>query len=114
AEPVGRVTKAKVTANGIEFEAEIAKVDEPGRLKDRVDEAWQSVKAGLVPGVSIGFRSTKRSFMEGGGIEFQEWEWLELSLVTIPANSDAVISHIRSASLEARGALANEGGEKQT
>lgn len=94
--PVGTVEFAKPTKSGIPFKAKLAKIDEPGNLKDRVDEAWQSIKAGLVRAVSIGFRSLEHSYMEGGGVHFQKWEWLELSLVTIPANSDAVITAVKN------------------
>lgn len=94
--PVGTVEFAKPTKSGIPFKARLAKVDEPGNLKDRIDEAWQSIKAGLVRAVSIGFRSLEHSYMEGGGVHFQKWEWLELSLVTIPANSDAVITAVKN------------------
>lgn len=93
--PVGTVEFAKPTKSGIPFRARLAKIDEPGTLKDRVDEAWQSLKAGLVRAVSIGFRSIEHAHMESGGIHFLKWEWLELSLVTIPANSDAVITAIK-------------------
>jgi phage head maturation protease len=55
-QPIGQVFYAKVTSAGIEIKARIAKVAEPGTLKDRLDEAWQSIKAGLVKGLSIGFR----------------------------------------------------------
>jgi len=94
--PVGFVETAKKTKAGIPFRARIVKIDEPGALKDMVDKAWQAVKAGLVRGVSIGFRSIERSMLDGGGIRFQVWEWLELSLVTVPANADATISRIKS------------------
>jgi len=94
--PVGFVETAKKTKAGIPFRARIVKIDEPGALKDMVDKAWQAVKAGLVRGVSIGFRALERSMLDGGGIRFQSWEWLELSLVTVPANADATISRIKS------------------
>lgn len=94
--PVGTVTFDKPTKNGITFEAKLANIDEPGALKDRIDEAWQSVKSGLVRAVSIGFRAIEYAFIEGGGIRFTESEVLELSLVTIPANADATISSIKS------------------
>jgi phage head maturation protease len=71
-------------------------MSEPGTLKDRLDEAWQSVKMKLVRGVSIGFRSIEYAFMDDGGIRFVESEVLELSLVTIPANADATIQSIKS------------------
>ena len=34
------------------------KIPEPGKLKDRLDEAWQSIKYGLVKGLSIGFQGS--------------------------------------------------------
>lgn len=95
--PVGNVTKANVSPGGITIEAELASVNEPGTLKDRLDEAWQSIKAGLVRGLSIGFRPITSQEIEGTwGQKFTEWEWLELSAVTIPANADAGIAAIKS------------------
>ena len=89
--PVGTVEFAKPTKSGIPFKARLARIDEPGTLKDRVDEAWQSLKAGLVRAVSIGFRSIEHAHMASGGIHFLKWEWLELSLVTIPADRKRVV-----------------------
>lgn len=94
--PVGTVAFDKPTKAGVKFEGQIVNVPEPGRLKDRIDEAWQSVKYGLVRAVSIGFRGLEYSFMEGGGIRWSEIEVIELSLVTIPANAEATITAIKS------------------
>ncbi|SAL03117.1 phage-like protein [Caballeronia calidae] len=94
--PVGHVEFAKAQADGIPFKARILKTDEPGTLRDRLEEAWQSVKLGLIRAVSIGFRPLEYSVIEGGGIRFLSWEWLELSLVTIPANGEATINVVRS------------------
>ncbi|MGF6957994.1 HK97 family phage prohead protease [Paraburkholderia youngii] len=110
ASPVGAVEFAKLTEEGIPFRATIAQVNEPGRLKDRLDEAWQSVKAKLVRAVSIGFRPLEYSYMDEGGIRYLSWEWLELSLVTIPANADATINTIRSLDSTTRAALGIGGG----
>lgn len=95
-QPIGNVKFEKPTKDGIDFEAHIASTDEPGTLKDRLDEAWQSIKMGLVRAVSIGFRPIEYAFMETGGIRFTECEVYELSAVTIPANADALIQHIKS------------------
>lgn len=94
-EPIGHVTDADVKQSGIKFKAEIAQTDEPGTLKDRLDEAWQSLKLRLVRATSIGFNPLKWSFLENGGVDYEEWDWLELSAVTIPANPDAVISAVK-------------------
>ena len=100
--PIGSVKFDKPTKDGIGFEAEIAQTDEPGTLKDRLDEAWQSIKLGLVRAVSVGFRPLEYSFMENGGIRFSETECYELSAVTIPANSDALITTIKSIDAQLR------------
>lgn len=95
--PVGEAEFKKPSKSGIPFRAKLAKITEPGVLKDRVDEAWQSVKHGLIRGVSIGFRSVEHAFMEeSGGIHFLKTKVLELSLVTIPANEQATIQTIKS------------------
>lgn len=94
--PIGTVTFGKPTAKGIEFEASIPAIDEPGPLKDRVDTAWGEIRHGLVRAVSIGFRPVKHAYREDGGIDFQEIEIFELSSVSIPANADAVITAVKS------------------
>lgn len=95
--PIGTVIFDKPTAKGVMFTATIAKVDEPGNLKDRVDEAWQSVKAKIVRAVSIGFRSLDHEDIPGTyGLRFKSTEVYELSLVTIPCNSDCKISTVKS------------------
>lgn len=94
--PVGTVTFEKPTDSGITFEARIEKTDEPGTLKERLDEAWLSVKMGLVRAVSIGFRSLEEAFdREKGGWHYLRTEVVELSLVTIPANADATITLVK-------------------
>jgi HK97 family phage prohead protease len=106
--PVGHVTFAKPTKTGIPFDAQIPYIKEEGMLKQRVDEAIQSVKYGLISAVSIGFQAiaghTER--LESGGLRFKRWRWHELSLVTIPANSGAVITAIKAFDQER---LAQEG-----
>ncbi|TXI06164.1 MAG: phage major capsid protein, partial [Rhizobium sp.] len=94
--PVGTVTFDKPTANGITFEASLPTIEEAGPLRDRIETAWGELKAGLVRAVSIGFRALEYSWMDDGGIRFLSTEVLELSLVTVPANADAVISTIKS------------------
>lgn len=103
--PVGTVKFEKPTKNGIEFEARLPVIEEMGALRDRIEEAWQSVKAGLVRAVSIGFRALEYSYMDGGGIKFSESEVYELSLVTIPANSGALITSFKSLDPVARESL---------
>lgn len=95
-QPIGQVIAAKVTDAGIEIVARLAKIDAPSQLAARLEEAWQSIKHGLVRGLSIGFRPLKYAFLDDGGIEFSEWDWYELSAVTIPANAEASITSVKS------------------
>lgn len=103
--PVGSVEFGKATEKGIPFTATVAKIEDAGSLKELVDMAWQSVKAKLVRGVSIGFRPMEYSYIENGGIRFSETEVYELSLVTIPANAEATITSIKSIDREHLAAL---------
>ncbi len=100
--PIGRVTFKKPTAKGIEFEAEIPEISEPGPLKDRVDTAWGEIVHGLVRAVSIGFRAVKYAYRENGGVDFQEVEIYELSTVSIPALPEAVITSFKSMGAESQ------------
>lgn len=96
-QPIGHVLSAKPTEKGIPVRIQIAQTDEPGTLKNRLDEAWQSIKMGLVRGLSIGFRGKETADIQGSwGQRFVKWEWMELSAVTIPANIEATITSIKS------------------
>lgn len=103
-QPIGSVTASDVRADGITVTATFAKVDEPGTLKDRLDEAWQTVKAGLVRGLSIGWTPVEAAFnKETGGLHVLKWNWHELSVVTVPANVEATILKIKELDLAASG-----------
>ena len=95
-QPVGLVKSVKVSKNGISFVAELADPQNDGELKKRVDEARDTLEAGLFRGVSIGFRSLRTAFNDDGGLDFLEWDWFELSLVTVPANEQATIDAIKA------------------
>lgn len=107
AEPIGQVVRAKITDKGIEVVAKLVAptADMPAAMTARLQEAWHSIKTGLVRGLSIGFNPKEYSFMDSGGIHFLKWDWTELSAVTIPANADASITSIKSFDREQRAAL---------
>jgi HK97 family phage major capsid protein/HK97 family phage prohead protease len=100
--PVGEVTEARVEPGGIRIKARFAKVEEPGILRDRLDEAWQSVRAKLVRGLSIGFKPIEAVPLKSGGRHIKRWLWAELSAVTIPMNVEATILNIKAAAREGR------------
>ena len=91
--PIGTVDFGKPTSKGVPFTATIATVHEAGTLKDRVDEAWQSVKAGLIRAVSIGFRPLDFEPIPGTyGLRYKETEVYELSLVSVPSCAGAIFN----------------------
>lgn len=95
--PIGLVEFGKPTAKGVPFTATLPVIEEEGTLRDRIEEAWQSIKAGLVRAVSIGFRSLEHEQIAGSwGTRYIRTEVFELSAVTIPANASATITSIKS------------------
>ena len=54
--PVGTVDFAKPTKDGIPFRASLPNISEPGTLRERVNEAWHSIKYKLLAAVSVGFQ----------------------------------------------------------
>lgn len=93
--PVGQVTSLRVVGKAIEFEAELPEIDEPGALKERIDEAWQSIKARLIRGVSVGFVDLA-STPTATGRRVDRWELVELSLTPVPANPHAGITGFKA------------------
>lgn len=91
--PLGLVEEATVSKDGITVRGWIRK-----NVTPRIDEALKLIAAGLVRGFSIGFRGLPDGVEEIKGtwsLRFKEWEWLELSAVTIPANAEASIQTIK-------------------
>lgn len=96
-QPIGTCTP-KMMKEGLQITAKLVKPtsDMPSQLVARLDEAWASIKAGLVRGLSIGFRPIEYSFLDEGGIRFLSWDLLEVSAVTIPANAECSIQTVKS------------------
>ena len=93
-QPIGHVIEATVTKSGIEIVAQVAK-----DATAKIAEIWQMIKAGLVKGFSVGFRALEAEPIETG-FKFNKWQWLELSAVTIPANTQAAIQVVKSITTE--------------
>lgn len=111
-DPIGWITKATVTSDGIEIEGEVADVPEAGPLRDRLLTAWQYLKSKLVRGLSIGFRSIEEARIKDTySYHILKWAWLELSAVTIPANQEANITAIKSIDRQHLAAL-GQGGDR--
>lgn len=98
--PVGNVELGKATKAGIPFTATLPDVKEEGTVRERVNEAWHSLLYKLLQAVSIGFKPIEWSYMDDSwGIRYTSWEMLELSLVGVPANPDAIIQTVKSAGM---------------
>ena len=95
--PVGHA-RLKKSDEGITFEATLPDIKEPGTLRDRVLEAWHSLQAKLIRGVSVGFKPNPDAMelLRTGGIRFRKYEVLELSLVAVPANVEATVTEIKA------------------
>lgn len=109
--PVGHVTKAKATKEGIDVTVKLVtpEPDAPQAWADRLNSAWADMKSGLVRGLSIGFAPIEYSYIEETwGLHFMKWAWLELSGVTIPANAEATITSIKSIDERLRAASGRE------
>lgn len=104
-QPIGHVVEAKVSKNGIRVKLQLA----PAGVAGFIDEAWSLIKAGLVRGLSVGFDPIEEVFDKTfNGFRFPKWRWLELSTVTIAANSDATMLAVRSADEAILAALGNK------
>jgi HK97 family phage major capsid protein/HK97 family phage prohead protease len=108
-QPIGNCAAKKVN-DGLQITAQLVKPtpDMPSQLIARLDEAWASIKSGLVKGLSIGFKPIKYAFLDAGGIHFLEWELLEVSAVTIPANAECSITTVKSYDRQFLAASGNE------
>ena len=82
--PIGSVTRLNVKDQSIKAQWKWLEND---IFAERVKHCWDE---GICRAASIGFMPVRAMKNEGGGFDFLEWQLLELSLVTIPANPDAV------------------------
>ncbi|EIC82158.1 phage major capsid protein [Serratia sp. M24T3] len=108
-QPIGTCTPKRVK-DGLEIVATLVKPtpDMPSQLAARLDEAWSSIKSGLVRGLSIGFKPIEYSFLDDAGIRFLSWDLLEVSAVTIPANAECSIQTVKSYDLRPHAASGTE------
>ncbi len=110
--PVGETRFGRATKDGIPFDAIISTIDRPGVVKDRLDEAMDSLHANppLIKAVSIGFRPLEDPvyLKETGGFRYPSIEVMELSMVVIPAQAEATIHTVKSICSQELAALGTE------
>lgn len=97
-QPIGHVTSLVRGSDGLRMSAKlVAPTDDmPSAMVARLQEAWASIKSGLVRGLSIGFLPVDYDIKDDGGIHFKSYELFEISAVTIPANAEASIQAIKA------------------
>lgn len=59
-------------------------------ISERLDEVIAAVEAGILRAVSVGFRALESEPLKNGGRRFTKSELIECSLVSIPANPNAL------------------------
>jgi HK97 family phage prohead protease len=91
--PVGLVTERVDTEEGMMFSARIS-------ATAAGDEALTLALDGVLDSVSVGVNPTKFSYDDEGTMVVTEAEWLELSLVPIPAFAGAVIEKVLASAQE--------------
>jgi len=96
--PVGRVVTLSPEANRLMATIEFATAEDGNPFAEQV---YRMVKSGFLRAVSVGFRPLKVVFNEErGGIDYEEQELLELSVVPVPAHQDALVAASRTGDLE--------------
>ena len=84
--PIG-CASVEVKSDGVYALIEFA----PAGASAKADEYCALAKAGILGAASIGFRSLESKPLGTGGLMFLRWELLEISLVSVPANANALI-----------------------
>lgn len=92
--PVGRAVELGIAGGRLRSKTEFAPADNPafGKLADGL---FQMYKGGFLSATSVGFLPLEYAFSEDptrkGGMDFKRAELMEYSLVSVPANSEALI-----------------------
>jgi len=88
-EPIGHITEARDTEQGLEVVAQIV----PTTLGR---DAALLVRSGSVSGLSVGFQPVTMTQEQGGAVRYDSASLHELSLVANPAYPDARVSDVRA------------------
>lgn len=94
--PVGSVTLI-ATPTALTFQAILPVVPEAGALRDRIDETWQALQAGLLTKASVGLRVLEAGAqrLKNGVLRLIKYEVCEVSLTTMPVNPEAVVLTVK-------------------
>jgi HK97 family phage prohead protease len=88
--PIGKWSKVRVENNQLRGHLEMA----PEGVSPRIDEIRRLIDAGVLRAVSVGFKALKYEPLDPddywGGLRYLEQELVETSLVSVPANPNAL------------------------
>lgn len=84
---IGRAAETMVGADGVRFRPELRQAANETDPMNIIRLLWEQ---DLLRAASIGFNPIEWKENEFGGRDFTRWELLEISLVPIPANADAL------------------------
>jgi HK97 family phage prohead protease len=85
--PIATAENVHVEGDKLKFKLKFA----PAGASMKADECRSLVKCGILRGISVGFISLQSAPRENGGTHHQKMRLMEISLVSIPANSSAYL-----------------------
>ena len=85
-QPIGRATLS-ITEQAVDALIDFA----PAGVSAKADEYCGLAKAGILNAASIGFLPVESSPIKGGGYRYTKWELMEISLVAVPCNPEALV-----------------------
>jgi HK97 family phage prohead protease len=85
-QPIGRATLS-VTAEAVDALVDFA----PAGISAKADEYCGLAKAGILNAASIGFQPIEFEPIKDGGYRYTKWELMEISLVAVPCNPEALV-----------------------
>lgn len=92
--PVGKAVSVVKTAGTLKATVEFV----PEGVYDLADTVYQMVKGGFLRATSVGFRPKRDKWSyneERGGVDFEEQELLEFSVVPVPSNPQALMDQAK-------------------
>ena len=87
--PVARITELKEDTNGLYMEAKF------GTHTDG-DDYYRMAKEGIINEFSVGFVAEQKDENDQGGYDIKEIKLYEVSMVTVAANDEAVVTDVKS------------------
>ena len=88
--PVAKITSLKEDVNGLYMEAKF------GTHQDG-DDYYRMAKEGIINEFSVGFVPVEKEENEKGGFDITNIKLYEVSMVTVAANDEAIVTDVKSA-----------------